>query len=183
VELQEGKIWVESVERNGSTFFVELPLLLPGEQPTTAVAIDEEKLKEMAAALSGLKILLAEDNAFNVMVAVDDLNYYISEVKIDVAANGNVAVNKYQSENYDLILMDIQMPEMNGREASRKIRELEAVQGRQNPIPIIAMTASLLKLEIDLCYEAGMTNYIPKPYKIEELIGAIYSESQKAGIF
>ena len=68
------------------------------------------------------------------------------------------------------------MPEMNGFEATKKIRELERAQEREKAIPIIAMTASLLKTEIDSCYNAGMNNYIPKPYKIEELIVPIFKE-------
>jgi CheY-like chemotaxis protein len=70
--------------------------------------------------------------------------------------------------------MDVQMPEMNGFEATRKIREVEKTGGREKRIPIIAMTASLLRSEIDNCLKAGMDSYIPKPYKPKELIQPIY---------
>lgn len=133
----------------------------------------------MAASLKGIRILLAEDNAFNQMIAQDDLSYYIEEVKIDLAHNGAEAVERFQQKDYDLVLMDVQMPEMNGFEATRKIREIEKLAGGESRIPIIAMTASLLKSEIDSCHQAGMDNYIPKPYKAEELIGSIYEEVKK----
>ncbi len=176
VELQQGKIWAESEEGKGSTFFVELPLVAAASNAVSENIITEEKLKSMAASLKGIRILLAEDNPFNQMIAQDDLSFFIKNVKIDVVENGALAVEKFQRESYDLILMDVQMPEMNGFEATRKIRELENSEGRETAIPIIAMTASLLKSEVDNCYDAGMNNYIPKPYQSKELIVPIYKE-------
>ena len=88
--------------------------------------------------------------------------------------NGALAVEKFKSHRFDLILMDVQMPEMNGIEATEKIREFEKLEGRASAIPIIAMTASLLKTEIDNCLMSGMDNYIPKPYATIELIGPIF---------
>ena len=90
--------------------------------------------------------------------------------------NGVLAIDKFKSDNFDLILMDVQMPEMNGFKATKSIRAIEKSEGRTTKIPIIAMTASLLKTEIKNCYNAGMDNYIPKPYKREELIVPIFNE-------
>ena len=109
------------------------------------------------------------------MIATDDLAYYAEGITVEVAENGAIAFEKFKSGDYDLILMDVQMPEMDGIEASLKIREWEQANGR-TPIPIIAMTASLLKSEVNLCLEAGMDNYIPKPYEAEELVGRICRE-------
>lgn len=108
------------------------------------------------------------------MLVCDDLSYYIPDVNIDVANNGREVVEAYQKGDYDVILMDVQMPELSGYEATQRIRGYEGVKAAKQGTPIIAMTASLLKSEIDLCYQAGMDNYIPKPYKIHELIGTLY---------
>jgi CheY-like chemotaxis protein len=144
--------------------------------------LTEENLHAMASSWSGMRILLAEDNAFNQMIAIDDLSFYFKDVKVDVAENGALAVDKYMSADYDLILMDVQMPEMNGFDASRAIREIEKGIDSSKRIPIIAMTASLLKSEINSCLLAGMDNYIPKPYAAEELVSTINNELENAKI-
>lgn len=179
VELQGGNIWAESKLGRGSSFFVSLPLVIAEDSSKPLPVIGKDELQKMAAVLKGSRILLAEDNEFNQMIVQDDLQYYVEDVHIDLAVNGSIAFEKYQNGNYDLILMDVQMPEMGGYEASLKIREWEETKGK-TAIPIIAMTASLLKMEINLCYEAGMDTYIPKPYKVEDLIGKIYGEIEKA---
>ncbi len=179
VELQKGSISVISEEGMGSTFSVSLPLVIAEAEARGSEVVTEEKLKSMAGSLKGIRILLAEDNPFNQMIARDDLEYYLEDVTIDVASNGQEAIEKYQRETYDVILMDVQMPEVNGFEATKGIRSLEAERNIKKPIPIIAMTASLLATEINSCFEAGMNNYIPKPYKVNELIGTIYQEHQK----
>lgn len=174
VELQNGTISLESEEGEGSTFYVDLPIVTAAKDASSESLITKERLQSMASALKGTRILLAEDNAFNQMIAQDDLSYLIEDVHIDVVENGALAIEKYKTGNYDLILMDVQMPILNGFEATQQIRNIEKSKDLKASIPIIAMTASLLKSEVDNCYEAGMDNYIPKPYKTEELIGPIY---------
>lgn len=177
VELQGGNIWAESELGKGSTFFVSLPLILIEGQEVASSVVSEAQLAEMAHALKGIKVLIADDNEFNQMVIQDDLAYYIQDPVIKIVPNGKLAVEQFQQTDYDLVLMDIQMPEMDGYEATFEIREWEKKQGRPS-VPIIAMTASVLKSEINLCLEVGMDNYIPKPYKVEELIGTIFKETQ-----
>ncbi len=125
---------------------------------------------ESDTSLSNLKVLLAEDNEFNVMVAQDVLSNIIQEIDIDVAGNGEIAVDKVKNKNYDLILMDIQMPEMDGYDATRAIRKMN---GEKSSIPIIAMTANVMKAEVDRCFEAGMNGYISKPFEPAELLNQI----------
>ncbi len=176
IELQNGSIELKSELNKGSSFRVKIPLVEAAENAITAEVVTEERLQAMATALKGIRILLAEDNPFNQMIAQDDLSYYIEDIHLDTVENGALAIEAFQSTAYDLILMDAQMPELNGFEATQKIRAIEAAEDRNSPIPIIAMTASLLKSEINNYLKSGMNNYIPKPYKPSELIGTIYKE-------
>jgi CheY-like chemotaxis protein len=124
----------------------------------------------MADELRGIKILLVEDNAFNVVVAQEELEDAIEDVIIEVAENGVIAVEKLKSSAFDIILMDVQMPTMNGYEATKVIRSLNNTKAG---IPIIAMTANVLKEEVDLCYQAGMNDFIGKPFDTAELLSKI----------
>lgn len=180
VEMQGGDIFVVSSEGEGSTFTFRLPLFICNDDRLEEQGIDEQKLEEMGRHMTGIKILLAEDNSFNIMLATDDLTHYIPEVSIETATNGKQAVECFEQSVYDLVLMDIQMPEMNGYDATSRIRQLELNRETERHVPIIAMTASLLEHEIDKCYKVGMDNYIPKPYQIEQLIGTIHEEIQKS---
>ena len=116
-----------------------------------------------------LNILLAEDNPVNQKLAsrlLEKRGHHVT-----VVANGREAVERVQQESFDLILMDVQMPEMDGLEATRKIRKLEYETGTF--VPIIALTAHAMQDDKDRCLQAGMNGYISKPFKVNELLAAL----------
>jgi CheY-like chemotaxis protein len=113
-----------------------------------------------------IKALVVDDNVINIKVATTIISRFIKN--IDTAKDGEEALEKALSNNYDLIFMDVVMPKMDGIVATKKIREAG------NKTMIIAMTANALKDDIDLCLESGMNDYISKPYKIEEIEEVIY---------
>jgi two-component system, sensor histidine kinase and response regulator len=116
-----------------------------------------------------LHVLLAEDNAVNQLVALRLLERFGHSVT--VAANGKKALEALEKESYDAVLMDVQMPEMNGWEATRVIREKEKAAGGR--IPIIAVTAHAMKGDDERCYAAGMDDYLTKPIRTEDLMAVL----------
>jgi signal transduction histidine kinase/DNA-binding response OmpR family regulator len=112
-----------------------------------------------------LRILLAEDNVVNQRLATRLLEK--RGHRVSVAANGREALEALAKDNYDLVLMDVQMPEMDGMEATAKIREMEKITGRHQPV--VALTAHAMKADHDLCLAAGMDGYLTKPIRQLEL--------------
>ena len=141
------------------------------EMPEAHVSGDEQhKSKLDETPVEGKRILLVEDNEDNrllVKAFLKNLPYIIDE-----AENGKIAVDMYRNNTYDLIIMDVQMPIMDGHEATRVIRVLEAESGRPQT-PIIALTAHAIKEEIDKCLAAGCDTHVGKPIKKSTLIGII----------
>lgn len=168
IELQGGSISIDSQPGKGTTFYFEIPYAIAKKEQKIDKAPDklnpEKKIKK-------LKILLVEDNEFNIIVAQDELQSAIENVEIDIATNGKIAIEKVENNNYDIILMDVQMPIMNGYEATAAIRKMK---GPKSETPIIAMTANIIKAEVDKCFEAGMNGYIPKPFDTEMLLNEVY---------
>ena len=113
-----------------------------------------------------LHLLLAEDNPINTKLAVGLIQ--LKNWKVDCAVNGMEAVEMFKLKSYDLVLMDIQMPEMDGMDATRKIREIEAMKGSKHT-PIVALSAHAMKNDIDKALSCGMDDYITKPFKPKEL--------------
>jgi CheY-like chemotaxis protein len=116
---------------------------------------------------SNKKILLVEDNLINEKVAVATLSRL--GFVVDTAPNGLVALQKFKESTYDLIFMDIQMPEMDGIEATIQIREYERVHALTHPTPIIALTAISHPKDKERCKLVGMNDYIVKPFRIDDL--------------
>ena len=124
-------------------------------------------------AYSPCRVLLVDDNAVNRAMSLAMLEYF--GCRTDVAENGRQALEAFARQRYDLILMDCQMPEMDGYEATRVIRQQEAGPGQapRPHVPIIALTAHAMEGDRELCLEAGMDDYLSKPYKPEELNAAL----------
>ncbi len=173
VELMKGKISAESTYGQGSRFVIEFPLSLPAvKEPARDTASPEEASVPVEKPQSPGKahILLVEDNSSNIIVAgalLDMCGY-----SYEVARTGKDALAMLQKKSFDVVLMDVQMPEMNGLDVTRYIRAEEQAQGRPR-IPIIGMTAHALAKDRQRCIDAGMDDYIAKPFNIEDLVEMI----------
>lgn len=169
IELMGGSIKTKSQVGTGSTFIVNLPLKIASSSEISAPV--KRKIKPASAkAKTKLKILLVEDYAANVLVAGTLLNEFGYEY--DTATDGLKAVDKFKTDKYDLILMDIQMPIMNGLEATASIRNYER-ENKLNKTPIIGITAHALAADRASCFAAGMDEYISKPFNRDELLDKI----------
>ena len=167
IELQSGSITVSSIEGVGSVFTFILPFK-KNEDLIPVEAYKENKIDIIR--LRKKNILLVEDNPVNIKLVVSLFEFH--NLKIDIATNGKIAVDKVKNGNFDLVLMDIEMPEMNGYEAAKAIRiELK------NPVPIIAMTAHAMAGEMNKCLSAGMNDYISKPINEELLLKKMFNAS------
>ncbi len=169
VSLQNGNIFVKSSPGVGSTFTFELPFEAGGIEARISNYLSRQLNDSDHQVLSSLRVLMVEDNPLNQMVTEKLLSSW--EMDVDIANNGREGVEKYQSGFYDLILMDVQMPEMDGYLATQKIRELEKVNGHH--IPIIALTANAVMGIDQKCIAAGMDDYLAKPIDIKHLFDKI----------
>jgi signal transduction histidine kinase/CheY-like chemotaxis protein len=173
VELQGGTIRVESVLGEGTQFYVNLPYLNTGVVAENNTPI----MEQMKLNSDGKRILVAEDNAMNRKYIDTLLRKW--NIEHFFAHNGREAYEMCQEDHYDLVLMDIQMPEMDGYEACHAIREQP---GLNNRTPIIALTASAMLSQRDKAFNAGMNDYLSKPFKPLQLFEKIclYIDSNEA---
>jgi len=167
VEMMGGAIGVKSAEGNGSTFW--FTAIFERQPPGHAEGrLATPMAVETAPVAHGprVRILVAEDNRVNQMVVLTLLKK--SGYQADVVANGAEAIDALRRLPYDLVLMDCQMPEMDGYEATRRIRDPHTGV-RNAAIPVVAMTAHAMQGDRELCLAAGMDDYIPKPVRLQEL--------------
>ncbi len=147
--------------------FAEKPQTVPGREVGREPHFDAEMGQRLP-----LRILVAEDNVINQQVALSFLERL--GYRADVAANGQEVLLSLQRQPYDVVLMDVQMPEMDGLEATRRIRQLSTSELAAEVQPrIIAMTANAMREDYDICLGAGMDDYLSKPVQVEELVRAL----------
>ena len=171
--LMGGDIRVDSLQGRGSTFVVTLPL----EPYATPLAATAASSLEEPADTAGLRVLVAEDNPTNQLVITTLLGQLGATVS--VVADGRQAVAAWGQGGWDLILMDIQMPIMDGMAATREIRAHEAASGRRTPI--LALTANALKHQTEQYEAAGMDGVVAKPLQVAALLTAIAAALDAAG--
>ncbi|HXB40956.1 MAG TPA: response regulator [Bacteroidia bacterium] len=165
-EIQRGKVWFKSKENEGSEFFVELEFEIGATVPKQVTKTVKTVKNKEGLFLKGKKILLVEDEVLNQMVAKYLLENELGAT-VEIASNGKVAISKMEKNYFDLVIMDIQMPEMNGYDTTKHIRT--QLPSPQNKTPILAMTAHAFSEEKTKCKKAGMDEFISKPIRINEL--------------
>lgn len=162
VEMMGGQIRVDSKKGSGTSIYITLQLRTGSIEDLPA----KEEMLSDSSILKGSRILLAEDNEMNRIVANTILEQYGAVV--ENAFNGLEAINMLNSAGYDLVLMDVRMPEMDGLEATSFIRN-----NISSTLPIIALTANALKQEQEKCLKAGMNDFLAKPFDEEDLVKMI----------
>jgi CheY-like chemotaxis protein/HPt (histidine-containing phosphotransfer) domain-containing protein len=168
VEILDGRIHVRSKVGQGSTFTIELPFK---KYEDTVHTKQSDELHEQQPLIGTFRVLLAEDHPMNQIVAKKHLENEWDNVEVVIANNGREAIEKLQEQSFDLILMDIQMPEMDGYEATQYIRNYFDPPKRN--IPILAMTAHAYISKDEKYKEYGMDDYVLKPFDPKQFFAKV----------
>jgi PAS domain S-box-containing protein len=170
VELMGGKLKLESTKNIGSKFYFSIDLKIDESQFVQKMKTETDA---EGSSLKGYSVLLVEDNRLNQILAVAILEKW--GAKVVVANNGQQAIDIAEAETFDVILMDIQMPIMDGMTASRIIREKLQIS-----TPILALSANVIKGIVERCEEAGMQGYVSKPFDADDLLRKIMGHVSKS---
>jgi len=166
VDKMGGTIQLHSKHGFGSEFVVTLPF-----QQQSGVDKRVTDIHTSVYLKSGLQILLVEDAPLNQLVAIELIKKWLVDPLVDLAENGEEAIQKVQEHTYDIVLMDVKMPVMDGLEATRSIRHLK--DSFYKTIPIVGLTANVIPQQIEECMQAGMNGFIAKPIRQEDFIRTI----------
>ena len=172
VELQKGRIAVTSKENEGSSFIVLVPYGIGKKGAVTQSSPKNERALKAVNA-SQLVVLLVEDNDINRLYAKSILKNW--QCFTDTAENGLVALEKIKNQAYDVVLMDIQMPVMDGYETTKAIRLMNSPL---RDVPVIALTANATKADVEKCMAAGMNDYLPKPFTPDDLYRKLFIDQK-----
>ncbi len=175
-ELMGGSVHVQSTWGEGSTFICDIPLTKP--QRSEKLVTQEKNTQDIKEIdITGVRILLVEDNEINILVATEVLQQY--GCIVDCATDGCIALEMLKEHTYDLVLMDIQMPNMDGMEATRRIREQMAF----DTLPIVAMSAHAQVQDHEKSRQVGMQEHLTKPFIPEQLRKTIYTFTHTPFLF
>jgi len=182
VEMMDGEIWIKSEVGEGSTFAFTVQMKRAVEITDEREEADrkqEEKVKENTGVFAGRRMLLVEDVEINREIVQSLLEP--TQLQIDCAENGAEAVRMFTEnpDKYDIIFMDVQMPEMDGYEATRRIRAFEKGLASKHT-PIVAMTANVFHEDIEKCAAAGMDSHLGKPIDISEVMTRLHTYLNKS---
>ena len=173
VMMMHGEIGFESKKDKGSTFWFTVKLEKCSQKIVSPESAKKKPVPDKKP-FKMLSILLAEDNEINQKI----IQYSLTNAgyKVDIANNGQEAIDMYHAGNYDLVLMDVQMPILDGFEATAHIRKVEsATLNGSKRVPIVALTANAMKGDREKCLDAGMDEYLSKPFTPNDLISIIRS--------
>ncbi|PCJ96613.1 MAG: hypothetical protein COA45_10910 [Zetaproteobacteria bacterium] len=177
VNLMDGSVGVESTEGKGSTFWFEIPLIIAEKNSRPVNLYEEHQTSDDAALSPDTRILAVDDHPVN-QLFIRKLLERLGFTSIDLAKDGKEALDMISDNEYDIVLMDCQMPELDGYQVATIIRQMEETTG--NHLPIIALTANAMIGDREKCIKAGMDDYLSKPIRPDKLTAVMAKNATKA---